>query len=539
MSTPGPLNELPELSEAPADAQGDWGYSNADTLVYRLGLSCEPIPGLPEELSIGDTQITFVRGPLRAQETRIRQQFGLPVVFDKVMQRITIGDGEIIALVTLTTDPPADLEVGFAEWRAQALAAAGMLAAILDERVAGRELFEDAVLYRDGSFVGAADMRGKVRTYLPFEINKSDQQALDLLANLSASESSPVARAARLYRRAALEGPTADAYAMLWVAAECFSEKRSPSRKDIEKALNEAGINPEGFPISVGHLIDLRGKIQHHGVESDDRLATAFYEMEAVVRTLIRQSAGIAGGWWPASDNPAGFADPFDAAVAKAQAVRASNWHFGGLPPMADPSPLGIPRRTPRPQDDPRLDVDPAFGDAETAVAHFVLDSIEWFDPGLHLKIRATPPDHIQEDSPLGANAREIWILKARMGDGQDSKTFLNFFWDLVSLVGFASAQAHGIESKGDAVPLVQAFGAWFQYTRLVTYGEYDEKLLAIPTETDHVSLGKICGWAAAGNARAVGAIKELDGTPRKLADDIVEVLNQMHPVAPVQLLED
>ena len=537
MSDSGPLNELPELSEAPADAQGDWGASNADTLVYRLALSCEPVPGLPEELSVGDTLISFIRGPLRAQETQIRQQFGLPVVFDKVMRRAPVGDGEVITLVTISTDPPTDLETGFAEWRAQALAAAGMLAAILDERVAGVELFEDAVLYRKGSFVGAADMRGKVRTYLPFEVNESDQNALDLLATLSASESSPVARAARLYRRAALEGPTADAYAMLWVAAECFSEKRSPSKKDIEKALGEAGIDPAGFPISVGHLIDLRGKIQHHGVESDDRLATAFYEMEAVVRTLIRQSAGIVGGWWPAADNPAGFSDPFDAAVAGAQGQRTSAWHPSRLPPIEDPQPLRIPRRSPNPSDDPRLEVDAALGDATQALSSCVLDAIEWFDPTLHLTIRATPPPHISRDAPFWADDQEIWIALEPLKSDQDPAAIVNFFWDLVSLVGFASAQAHGVESKGDGVALVQAFGAWFQYTRLVTYGEYEADLVAIPTGIDHVSLGKICGWAAAGDARAIAAIDGLDGTSRKLADGIVEVLSQMRPVAPVHLL--
>ncbi len=469
----------------------------------------------------------------------MRQRFGLPVIFDKLMQRIPVGDGEIITLVTITTEPPEDLEVGFPEWRAQALAASGMLAAVLDERVAGSELFEDAVLYRAGSFVGAADIRGKVRTYLPFEVNESDQQALDALTALDASESSPVARAARLYRRAALEGPTADAYAMLWVAAECFSDHRSPSKKDIENALDEAGIDPSGFPISVGHLIDLRGKIQHHGVESDDRLGTAFYEMEAVVRTLIRQSAGTTSGWFPAADNPAGFADPFDAVIAKAQRGRVSQWHSDALPPVEDPSPLRIPRRSSRPHDDPRLEIDPAFGNAGPGIANFVLDAIEWFDPNLRLQVNAKPPSHMPDDSQLGANAKEIWIRPERLGDGQDAKAFINFFWDLVSLVGCASAQAHGAESKEEGVALVQALGAWFQYTRLVTYGEYDAELVAIPTDTDHISLGKICGWAAAGDTRAKAAINSLDGTPRKLADDIVELLSHMHPVAPVGLLED
>jgi hypothetical protein len=351
-------NALPELSEKPQDARGDWGATEADEVVYRLGLSCAPVPGLPDELSVGDVRVEFIRGPVRAQVTEIRQRFGLPVVFDKSMRRVEVGDGEAITLLSLSTSSvPMDLEAGFAIWRDRALAAAGMLASVLDERVAGPEMFEDALFLRRGTFVGAADVREKVRTYLPFEVNAADRRALDALSELSASESSAVARAARLYRRAALEGPTADAYAMLWVAAECFSEHRSPSRKDIEAALTAAGLHPEGLPISVGRLIELRGKIQHHGVESDDRLTTAFYEMEAVVRTLIRQEAELDGGWWPASDNPAGFAAPFDAAVAQMHGKGISDWHGERLPPIEKPVPLGIPRSTPNPQNDPRIDL--------------------------------------------------------------------------------------------------------------------------------------------------------------------------------------
>ena len=42
------------------------------------------------------------------------------------------------------------------------------------ERVAGDELFEDALLLAAGEFVGAADMRGAVRTFLPFDVTAAD-----------------------------------------------------------------------------------------------------------------------------------------------------------------------------------------------------------------------------------------------------------------------------------------------------------------------------------------------------------------------------
>jgi hypothetical protein len=256
-------NELPDLAEVPEDGRDLWPEINrekADQFVYRLGLRALPVPGLPEEVAIDDLKVTFVEGPVRAQVTEIRQQHRIPFAFDKRMSREWVGDGHLVAVLERSTDEqPEQLDASILAWRQRALAAAGLLAAVLDERVVGEELFEDVLLFREGKFVGAIDMRSRVRTFMPFDVNAADQAGLDRLHDLSLDEASDVARAARLYRRAANEGPTADAYAMLWMAAECFSDHDGPSRKEIEAALAEGGLDPDGMPIHVGLLIDLRG----------------------------------------------------------------------------------------------------------------------------------------------------------------------------------------------------------------------------------------------------------------------------------------
>lgn len=533
-------NALPELAEEPQEARDGWKLPDADEVVYRLGLSCDPVPGLPTELAVGDVEIEFVHGPIRAQQTLLRQRFGVPVIFDKSMRRDDLAANEVITLLSITTPPPGSLEDGFAEWRPRALAAAGMLAAVLDERVAGHEVFEDAILFHEGKFVGAADMRGKVRTYLPFEVNTADRGALDRLGELTASESSPVARAARLYRRAALEGPTADAYAMLWVAAECFSEHRSPSKKDIEMTLRTGGMDPDGLPISIGRLIDLRGKIQHHGVEADDRLTLAFYEMEAVVRTLIRQEAEIEGGWWPAADNPAGFSAPFDSAVAAAQQDRETEWHRGELPPVEVPVELRVPRRTANPHLDPRLQIDPRIGDSAPLIAACVLDAIEWLDPEMSLRIDYERPDNAPSDLTAAASAERLWISQERLDTAaqDDPVGFVGLVWELVPMVGFAYAQRIGIESRGNGVAMVEAVGARLQYLRLVKHGEFPVDELVMPSGTDLQSLGKLSGWAAAGDTRALISVEALKGDAYDLASSILAVLAEMPLAAPVHVLD-
>lgn len=528
---------LPPLRHVPRDVRGPYaGEVNEapDEVVYRLGLHVLDVPGLPEAVRINDVNVSFVRGPVRAQITHIRQRHGLPVTFDKHMERPLVAEGERVAILAVREEPvPEDLEGSFLRWRARALAAAGMLAAVLDERVVGQQLFEDAVLLRNGAFVGAADMRGRVRTYLPVEVTAADRFALDQLASVSLSERSAVARAARLYRRAALEGPTADAYAMLWVAAECFSDRRSPSRKEIEQALGSAGIDPGSLPLSVGRLIGLRGKIQHHGLEDDDQLGLAFYEMEAVVRALIRAALKLRGGWWPAPENPSAFAEPFDAAVAALQGPGTSEWHPDGLPPALEPTPHGLPRRVANPAADPRLTIDPALGEAKDLVASVVVDALEWQDPNATLEITAD----LRPDAPAGttmsADADAIRLSPARLEgvtDPAHPERIVNLVWDIHCLVGAALAQRAGLVSEGDGTVAIEAVGAWHQYRRLIVHGEFDAALLNIPTDPGPISRGKIAGWAAAGDRRAEAAASRLRGRDRGFVSALIDGLREEAP---------
>ena len=365
----------------------------------------------------------------------MRQRYGLPVVFDKAMRRVEVGAGELLAILWIEESPvPEELEEPFGRWRARALAAAGLIAAVLDERVVGEELFEDAVLLREGQFLGGADMKAQVRTYLPFDVKPPDHAALEQLAAVDLSEAQAAARAARLYRRAALEGPTADAFAMLWVAAECFSERRSPSRAEIEQALSDAGFDLESLPISVGRLIGLRGEVQHHGREMDEQLRTAYYEMEAVVRALIRQRSHLENGWFLSPENPAAFGDPFAEAVAALQGRGTSEWHDDQLPPAAESEPAGIPRRPLSPLNDPRITVDEAFGEARLMFATVLADALEWQDPDASMEVRLGAPPSAPTESMRGASATTIWFREERLeGLGEEGRgdVLVGLVWEI------------------------------------------------------------------------------------------------------------
>lgn len=99
-------DSLPPLAEEPRDLRGGRSEAeNADEVVYRLGLHALPVPGLPDYLSVDDIEVSFVRGPIRAQRTAMRQRHELPVVFDKRMARENVGDGEVLAVFLLHEAP--------------------------------------------------------------------------------------------------------------------------------------------------------------------------------------------------------------------------------------------------------------------------------------------------------------------------------------------------------------------------------------------------------------------------------------------------
>jgi hypothetical protein len=542
---PGHL--LIELDSPPQDVrEGTTDHKRADEAVYRLGLRSMPVLNMPERLMIGGVQADIVDGPVLAQSTEVRQRPGLPVRFDKHMVRKPVGVGERILLLSAQwPSVPEDIDEAFFLWRSRAQAAAGMLAAVLDERIAGQILFEDAVLLADGSTIGAMDMRERIRSFLPLEVTALDSPALAALAEIELGDGSPVARAARLYRRAALEGPTADAYVMLWVAAESLLDTRQPRKVDLDALLLEGGLDPESLPLHTGLLISLRGKIVHEGLEGHERLRTAYYEMEGIVRVLIRRAGQLRGGWWPAH-GPGAYADPWSERVAAVVGRGRSYWHADGLPAVTLPGPERIPRRAQTPDSERQVIVTDELRNTIDEGIHLIVgvvsDALAWLAPDDSQPVTVD----ITHDSDRGMaiNTERILISSERLDGLDDSErpgVLVNFVWELHGAVGAMVAMRAGFASVDDNVAMIEAVGAWHQYNRLAVEGEYDPALIHLPAVApgDLLAVGKLAGWAAAGDPRATTAIKALDGREGELARALLEGLQEFPPEPPRPELHD
>jgi hypothetical protein len=193
-----------------------------------------------------------------------------------------------------------------------------------------------------------------------------------------------------------------------------------------------------------------------------------------------------------------------------------------------------------RPWDDPRVDLDPALGDNLQFVAGVVVDALEWFGPDMTLSVYVGFPVGAPTDRGMAAGSDALWIPDDRLAGLDDRgrpELLVNFVWDLVSAVGTAIAQRAGVVSEGNGVMIVEAFGARTQYLKLALHGPFDPDLLAIPVPDSPLSLGKLVGWASAGDQRARSVIETMPNPQRALCRELATSLRSLLPGPPVYLL--
>jgi hypothetical protein len=281
------------------------GSHEIDGAVYRAFFRAMPIAGLPAELRIGHVSIFQTAGPIRSQKTRVRQQPGLKLHFDKELTTaVLVGEGEWLTVAQLEVDPTADPSTAFASWRATVTEAVGLLATMLDERVALELLSEDLIQLVDGQPVQSADIRTNVRSFLPYEVRDSELEAIRALTMARNDLPNEVHAAARWYLKGAQAGPVADAIIYFWIALEALTPGETQSIKSLETMLLEAGWDMQNTDPELGRMSGLRADIVHDAVEDPASIREGFYRLEAAVRALIRRRIGLFTSWPPATGLP-------------------------------------------------------------------------------------------------------------------------------------------------------------------------------------------------------------------------------------------
>ena len=501
----------------------------ADALAYRLGFRAGWVGELPDDLQINRVAIAQIVGPVLTQRTELRQQPGPRLTWDKRMIRgVEVGAGQWMTIFQIRSGIVRDVAAAMPRWRQEALAAAGALAAILDERVALEELLEDVLFLRGDEVVAAADMASSVRPHLPYRVTDVERRALDL-AQINGIPDS-VAAGLRWYVRAMQGGPSADGVVLFWIALETLSTARSTSPKAIEADLAQMGWNVESLPISVGRLAGLRAAIVHAGDESDPLIYDGYYVLEAISRAILRDRLGIWSSW-PAAVAANLFEEPWRRQIERSWASPQIRWCEDGLPaPHVSDEVLRLTWGTeetppPTPNQEPVVVVEGSDDEPwRRRVIHWVATAARAMalpdDPIRVLIVAGSPAE-------VGVNATHIKIDEVLLRN-PDPLRELRLAWLLHGVVIQHHLMARGVPSDGRLGSLLlELASAWCRHREFVgPDGPLDDADLTLtsPSGDDYFALGGHIGAAAAGSQRSVVALEEWRAT-RPSDDELSEIV--------------
>lgn len=301
------------------DALTDPERPSADKVVYRGVFRGMNLFGMPDELKVGKARVFSIMGPLLTQKTDVIQRSGFPLVFDKRMEhRTEVGAGHRLSVVQIERSPiPEDLSALMIECREESRAAIALVAALLDERIAQEQLAEDLIFLQGEEAIAAADLRQRIRSFLPYEVRGKEMQALLSLENADVPRH--VQTAARWYLRGAQTGPQEDGVIFLWFAVETLVG--SSKKGAIENALREAGKDPADQQIGIGQLHGLRSQIVHDKPDKappdPELIRDGYYDLEGMVRALLRHAVGARSSW-PMHFGARVFQPPWDSRIQEA-----------------------------------------------------------------------------------------------------------------------------------------------------------------------------------------------------------------------------
>lgn len=276
---------------------------------YRLIYASSEVRGLPDVISVSGVNFSQTDQPITTQKTYIRQLPGWEHILEKSMHQglVEVGAGLHLTVAEMSVGVDADhLTRDMDIWHARVQAAAGLLAAALDERVAYEELGEDVILRLDGRIVAVIDREIRVRHFAPFmRANAADESVLQKIQS-TAVDDDPAHASLRWYLSAVQRGPTADAAVSLMIALESLAPSPSKSGgryafdpRVVEAKIEEAGGDVASVEPTVGRLLGLRADIVHKGLEDPPLLRDGYYVLEWIVRLLIRHRYGVPTHSWP------------------------------------------------------------------------------------------------------------------------------------------------------------------------------------------------------------------------------------------------
>lgn len=533
--------EVDDMTSPELTPQGNWA-------LYRAVFRGMQIHGLPQELTIAGASLRFQQGPVLVQQTVLSQRAGYPLVFDKSMiHGAPVGEGHWLTLVEVEIDDYAGAsKETIAEARQHAESAIALVASILDERVGQEMLAENLLIFDDEKPVAVADLRELVRNYLPFEARETEHDALAALGDLELSRQAETA--ARWYLRGVQAGPSVDGVIFLWFAVEALTG--TSKKKPIEKALRGAGRDPADQGLTVGELHGLRSSFVHDRPDSDpppvEKVRQGFYDLEAMVKTLLRHELGV-HSTWPAHSASRVFHPPWQERIEEAWSNPQVEFHER-LPGSNTEAPEGLAwgEMLPALETKGKVTVTGGQGQDANMVRRIVEIALLYFDDpdAGEFKVAIKKPG--DPEAVADCRADEL-VISPRLLPPKDEREAFRLQRLIHVLVGRCLLARLGVDPNAPQGSFQHGvLSGWVGVNFFSSRGVPEELLSAnrLPDRPSPFVLGEHLGSGMAGSEKNlnnfVDAVAEAEGVqPRVVGDQLKTLLTGLEgAVTPAEMLK-
>lgn len=264
---------------------------------YQLGFTGSPVTQLMNGvLRIGDVEIRQSLEPFQYQHTDVfTTDHDIPYE-GEMTRRVWSRQGQIVTVATTEfTVSENETDRDLAAARALCEAALGAVAAVLDERFLDRRLGE-LVEVQTPHGRAYLDLTHAVRSFDP-DIKRVALN--DLEGRGSTFAGNPVLQTAlKLYMRAVENRVSEVGFILLASAADMLAGGKFKFKAfDLLAAMKTAGASESWTMNRMKKVVSTRGQLIHRGLVPTAEMYESWYELEEVVRTLLRHKMHVRSDW--------------------------------------------------------------------------------------------------------------------------------------------------------------------------------------------------------------------------------------------------
>lgn len=266
--------------------------------IYQLGYVGSPVPQLlGRDMVVDSVSITQTTEPFKYQYTDVMSIPGEPPSEIEITRRLWSRKFQMVTLASLPVEvPESRMDQMIYEARTKCEAALGVIVAALDERIVDRRIGE-YIEVESGGEIYNIDITSSMRSFHP-DIVSVDADGL--AGNASGATHDPLVRSAFRFYLLGVEHRLSEiGYVLLASTADMLAGgKNKLNAYDLRAALLAAGADEGTWPVSrVKKITETRGKLIHNGMLESKDMYSSWYDLEEVVRILLRHRVSVSSAW--------------------------------------------------------------------------------------------------------------------------------------------------------------------------------------------------------------------------------------------------